>query len=462
MRKTFKNTQRAVERNIEYATKTTKELAKSTAKVNKLTVTVAAEKYKSKSASPSTSGSEPPTASATPAEFADDVNMTGGEDTTATPKESNTEHLPKEVQESISQLDTMIARMKGLRRKIVELKDEQNTHTSKTKTRIEFLAKLASPNMKDVDSDEYKSWAKVRLEMLISDYCLRTGKLNTALVHSKDLGIEDLIDADELRECFQIEQSLRRDHSIKDCQNWCKENRQFLKKIRSSLEFEIRLQHFIELARSGDQTQAIAYFRTELSQKSDENYTKIQQASALLAFGPDLTIEPYAEFYSAKRWDQIADMFVETFQDLNGLPTKSAFLRYLATGISSLKTHSCDLYSHEGEEDEDEDLSEYPRKPKEVDDPLRTVRKQKMDLSKGFMCPVCSIELRKLAAPLPFAMHNKSHLESDPVVLPNNRIYGRKKLEEYSKRITGTNDEIVDPVTEEMFPKNLLSVVYPT
>lgn len=470
MRKTFKNTQRAIERNVDYASKTTKELAKSTSKVNKLAITAAAEKYKLEN--PANFPSENNT-SDKDIQNIDNKDTINSENTTPSADTNSAsaeiEMLPKEVQNSLSQIDIMINRMKGLRSKIVELKQENQQHITQSKARIDFLLNLSSPNMKDIDSDEYKAWAKTRLEMLIADYCYRTGMVNTAKLHAKNLGIEDLIDGKELEECQRIEQTLRKDRTTKECQNWCKENRQFLKKIRSDLEFEIRLQHYIELIRSGEQTQALAYYRTELCQKPIEQYSVIKQASALLAIGPDQDVEPYSELYSLNRWDTLADKFVETFQDLHGLPTKSAFLRYLGTGLSALKTHSCDLYT-EGEDDGDVDLSEYPRvraydsddANTQANDKFRTIKKQKMDLSRGYMCPVCSVELRKLAEPLPFAMHVKSHLEADPVVLPNNRIYGMKKLEEYSYHITGKDDEVVDPVTEEMFSKTSCSVVYPT
>lgn len=482
MRKTFKNAQRALERNVDYVSKTTKDLAKSTSKVNKLTVAAAEEKYKLKKESESgksdidhkdTLKNDNSNDTNNSSEDCQDVDMEkeleNENETATTNKYDEIEKLPAEVQNSVTQIDSMIARMKGLRTKIQELKQENESHITQSKSRIDFLMKLNDPEMTNTDSDEYKAWAKLRLEVLIADYCYRSGMINTAKQHAQCLGIEDLVDGKELEECHFIEQKLRKDHSTTECFNWCKENRLFLKKVRSNLEFELRLQHYIELARSGQQTQALAYYRTELCQKPDENYDVMKQASTLLAFGPDQSVGPYSELYNLNRWDVLADLFVDTFQDLHGLPSKSAFLRYLGTGLSALKTHSCDLYTAD-EDDKDEDLSEYPRvrvndidnKNPDKTDKLRVVKKQKMDLSKGHMCPVCSIELRKVAAPLPFAMHVKSHLESDPVVLPNNRIYGMKKLEEYSKRLTGKDDEVVDPVTHEMFAKSLCSVVYPT
>lgn len=356
------------------------------------------------------------------------------------------EAVKENAQQAVAQVDGMILRMQGLKRKMEQIQEEQQTHLATTKARIDFLDKLSDPQMTDMDSDAYKQWSRTRVEMLVADYCLRDGCLKTGLAHCKNLDIEKLVDIDELTECHRIEESLRKDHQITACQAWCQENKQFLKKVRSGLEFEIKLQQFIELARANRKTEAIQYYRQQLVKNYSETHLAVlQQVSALLAFPPDQDVEHYAHFYADERWDSLARMFVETFQDLHGLPTRSALVRYVATGISALKTHSCRVYV-EGEEEA----------------PPKKTAKIPRDLSRAHMCPVCSVELRRLAASLPYAMHVTSRLEPDPVVLPNNRIYGLAKLLEYSKRVTGDTDKIVDPVTEETFGAHVYSMVYPT
>jgi macrophage erythroblast attacher len=62
------------------------------------------------------------------------------------------------------------------------------------------------------------------------------------------------------------------------------------------------------------------------------------------------------------------------------------------------------------------------------------------------VCPICSTELNKLSKHLPFAHHGKSHVEHDPVVLPNGRIYGRERLERLNDKL-GTGAGVVrDPM----------------
>lgn len=51
------------------------------------------------------------------------------------------------------------------------------------------------------------------------------------------------------------------------------------------------------------------------------------------------------------------------------------------------------------------------------------------------VCPICSTELNALSKHLPFAHHSKSHVEHDPVVLPNGRVYGKERLQRLNEKL---------------------------
>lgn len=450
MRLNFKNTQKALEKNMEYAKTLVKNLPKHQTAV---------------------------AAAATDSVDDKDVEM----------KDTDESALSPETQAVVNQLDGAIARMKGLKQKMAQLKQEHQNQVSCIQDRVEFLQQLFSipDSSKSIESDEYKNWFQKRLAVMITDYLLRQGYNSSAdksIEELKEQNLDKLVDTKLLKECTQIENSLRKEHRTDLCFAWCQENKIPLKKIRSSLEFEVKKQHYIELVRAGKKTDAVLYYRTQLvanlntppppssssssaadsagtgretSQTEDVikssstpsiedmNFEQVEQLSGLIAISPDQNIEPYSKFYAEERWDILADNFVDTFQSIYALPSKPLFLKYLASGISTLKTHSCDIYHKEEEE-------------------APPLQRRHVDLSRGFMCPVCSKELRKLAADLPFAMHSKSHLEPDPVVLPNNRIYGLTKLREYSKMVTGAEEQLMDPLTGETFDYEDYSVVYPT
>ena len=56
---------------------------------------------------------------------------------------------------------------------------------------------------------------------------------------------------------------------------------------------------------------------------------------------------------------------------------------------------------------------------------------------------------------MPYANHTMSYVESDPVVLPNGRIYGQQRLLEMGRKIVGSTEaaanKVKDPTTGEVF-----------
>lgn len=62
---------------------------------------------------------------------------------------------------------------------------------------------------------------------------------------------------------------------------------------QNPLEFELRLQEFIELARARSLMDAITYQKKHLIQWQETHSTQINQASALLAYTPATAFGPY-------------------------------------------------------------------------------------------------------------------------------------------------------------------------
>lgn len=338
-------------------------------------------------------------------------------------------------------VSNMLTKVRGLKRKLSAMKQEQDYNIESAKQRIQHLSNLYT--IPTNDSPEFQAWCKRKLDILLVDYFLRRGYVETAKMHSTDRNIESLVDIKVLLQCSSIEKNLLNKQSD-SCLNWCKENRANLRKVRSSLEFEVRLQHFIELVRNGRRDDAINYSRKHLAKSVDTQFPMMQQASALLAYPPSVNVSPYKELYSNERWTKLANLFVTTFYELNGIPAQSKLIENLAGGISSLKTYSC-------------------RKPRTEEDVLLNgLDETPVDLSKGHMCPICSFEFNGITSPLPYALHVRCHLDTDPVVLPNGRVYGRAKLIEYSQKAGVSRDKIADPTTREIFEFSEMKIIYPS
>ena len=129
---------------------------------------------------------------------------------------------------------------------------------------------------------------------------------------------------------------------------------------------------------------------------------------------------------------------METHNSLLSLPSVPLLHIALSAGLSALKTPSCHS-SHVS-------TSSSPSSASSITTSV---------------CPICSSELNDLARNVPYAHHTKSHVDPDAVLLPNGRVYGKSKLEEYSRK-AGLDDTKVlkDLRTGEVFPADRFKKVY--
>lgn len=185
----------------------------------------------------------------------------------------------------------MISRMETLKRKLETLHEEEQNNHRATRARIDHLQALHDiPSLADV---AYDKWAKVRLNRLLVDYLLRTGYPTSALDFARATKIEDLVDVDAFVQCAKIEKSLQ-DGRTAEALAWCAENKQSLRKMGNDLEFELRLQQYIELVRTRQPAklaEATVHAKKHLSGHTDSQ--RAIQAAGLLAFPPSTPFEPY-------------------------------------------------------------------------------------------------------------------------------------------------------------------------
>jgi macrophage erythroblast attacher len=218
----------------------------------------------------------------------------------------------------------------------------------------------------------------------------------------------------------------------------------------------LRYQQYIELVRSqtiDKLVEAITHAKKYLIPYKDTYPREVHQAAGLLAFPPDRLAslsnggasasstlrsvsDPYAALYSPSRWRELASLFVQTHNSLLALPSSPLLHIALSSGLSALKTPACHGTAHSS---------------------------SSAAFGKGSsVCPICSTELNELARAVPYAHHSKSHVEHDLMLLPNGRVYGRAKLDDYAAK-SGLPKEIVkDLVTGDVYPQEVLKKVFIT
>ncbi|KIV91146.1 hypothetical protein PV10_05719 [Exophiala mesophila] len=362
--------------------------------------------------------------------------------------------------QTLASLDAMIQRMQTFKRKLEKLHaDEEALHEHSAK-RIKHLQDVYDiPSLADV---KYENWASTRLNRLIVDYLLRSGHSKSALALAESKQISHLIDLDIFVSCHKIASSLTRGET-REALAWINENKSSLKKLISAphkitdLEFELRLQQYIELIRIGTTSkkfEAIKHAQQHLTPHSAARSEMIMQASGLLVQAADTPAEPYRSLFAPSRWHHLSNLFVETHHALLSLPLQPLLHVALSAGLSALKTPACH--------------SQY--NPASSSTPGQALMATNTSL-----CPICSMELNELARNVPYAHHTTSSVEPDPVVLPNGRIYGRQRLEELQRKLVmaglagdfnihdieiGKDGEARDPTTGEGFGWDEVKKVY--
>ncbi|KAJ5334283.1 hypothetical protein N7541_004118 [Penicillium brevicompactum] len=337
--------------------------------------------------------------------------------------------------QTLAALDAMISRMQGLKRKMEGLQEEEKKIHNQSRKRIQHLEALHKiPSLADV---KYDQWSRVRLDRLLVDHMLRSGYSESAQKLAKERGIEDLVDLGVFTQCQRVVESLRR-RETKEALQWCGENKAALKKTQNTLEFELRLQQYIEMVRTQDRlkkVEAIIHAKKYLVSNQQSQNTEIMRAAGLLVFTQDTRAEPYKSLFSQDRWRHLSDLFVKTHHDLLSLPSQPLLHIALSAGLSALKTPLChSAYTSSSSNSQSTSTS---------------------------VCPICSTELNDLARRMPYAHHSKSYVESDPIVLPNGRVYGKHRLIEMSRKIGSVEPgKVKDPTTGEIFSETEMKKVY--
>jgi len=101
-----------------------------------------------------------------------------------------------------------------------------------------------------------------------------------------------MTDTDLFEAAQRIEDALNR-RSCTECLQWCSDNRSTLRKLKSTLELDLRLQEFIELVRARKTNEAILYAKKHLMTFADTHLLTIQKVMALLAFSPATSCKTY-------------------------------------------------------------------------------------------------------------------------------------------------------------------------
>ncbi|XP_068228765.1 E3 ubiquitin-protein transferase MAEA isoform X2 [Palaemon carinicauda] len=327
-----------------------------------------------------------------------------------------------------SLLGGVVEKLTNFKRKAEEVTQDETECGRVVKRRVDHLKEHDS-----LSPSVVAEWKRTRLDRLLVEYLLRAGCYSTATKLASARGTEGLTNLDVFLVAREVEQSLAcRDTS--KCLSWCHDNRSKLRKLNSSLEFNVRMQEFIELIKNDRRMEAIKHARKYFTGQDPAHLPSIQRCMALIAFPAGTDVSPYNELLSDVRWDELIEQFRAENLKLYQLSSQSAFSVVVQAGLSALKTPHC----YRGATGHNPD------------------------------CPVCQPALNSLASPLPFAHCSQSRLvchisgeqlneNNQPLMLPNGHVYGQKALQQMADE---NNGSIVCPRTRQTFNISEAEKVY--
>ena len=124
--------------------------------------------------------------------------------------------------------------------------------------------------------------------------------MSTARQLAKEKEIEDLVDIDVFERLHRVEASLKGGSTV-EALAWCRDHAPMMKKSSSTLEFELRLQQYIELRRAGKALdQAKQHANKYLQPYAEARSDKVYQAIGLLAYPPGTGVPTYEVGYGCK------------------------------------------------------------------------------------------------------------------------------------------------------------------
>eukprot|EP00958_Prasinococcus_capsulatus_P013656 scaffold1411_cov396-Prasinococcus_capsulatus_cf.AAC.14 len=246
-------------------------------------------------------------------------------------------------------LDGHMNRLQGLKRKLQETHEEETRHIARVKARIGYLT-LFPGTKSERNRESVLEWRRCRLNRVLVDHLLREGYSEAARLLARNADIEELTELTLFAEASQVARSLQ-EGQFTEALQWCEAHKSKLRKAKSRLEFQLRLQQFLEKVRAGDGLAAVRFAREYLSEWAASELEELQTAMATLAFrdigaaggspsaqgSHDNVGAKYAKLFDASRYQHLVELFRRDFCVVHDLSTESLLTLHLRVGLSVLK-----------------------------------------------------------------------------------------------------------------------------
>lgn len=182
-------------------------------------------------------------------------------------------------------LGGVVERLQVLKRKAEESISDELSAVQACKRRLDHVRQsivYVTPTP-DLQQAYLNQWKQIRLDRMIVEHFLRLGYYDSAERLAVRRGIRDLTNLDIFQTTREVEEDLA-NHRTAKCIAWCTDNKSKLRKINSTIEFQLRVQEFVELVREDRRLEAVSHARKYFPAFEIEQLKEISECMALLAF----------------------------------------------------------------------------------------------------------------------------------------------------------------------------------
>jgi len=322
--------------------------------------------------------------------------------------------------------------------------------------------------------------------VLIADHLLRHGYRDSAKLIAERSNVAEIVDDVVLENVHHVSMQLR-DQNLEPALKWCMDRKSRLKKMNSSLEFELHRIAFLQLVRSGKHEEAVYYAKKHLAQHKNDRFEAIKKTMAKLAVSTrreqkdeeededmevserslkrkryaknfaevDERIERKDKILPSYLWEEIATLFENESSRMLSLSQQSTLQIFLQIGLSSLKTRSCATHSRKYKKNK----VLKPAAGAKSGESGEENQSKKLLLQNEFAsvnCPACCEDFAEIVKNVPYSHYARSQLvcrvsgevmdeNNPPMALTNGQVYSMNAIRKMIKTSPGQKDYLKFP-----------------
>lgn len=180
-------------------------------------------------------------------------------------------------------LGGVVERLQVLKRKADESISDELSAVQACKRRLDHVRQAIIHIIpRDLQTAYFNEWKQTRLDRMIIEHFLRLGYYETAECLAVRKDIRELTNLDIFQTTREVEEDLRQ-HQTAKCIAWCNDNKSKLRKINSTIEFQLRVQEFVELIRADRRLDAVKHAQKYMAAFAKEQLKEIGHYMGLLA-----------------------------------------------------------------------------------------------------------------------------------------------------------------------------------